>query len=157
MLRWLVNSTIKWWGTANIIGSSLWRKYMIYLYKPVESFSGLFHSECQYILFFPIMYVPGFFVFLQCQKVQNNWQIVLKRAEINILQAIFKSVFHHISAFLLPFLTLSSYWVRYQEIARWMKQEFICIPLLYSKFNDCRIRLLVLQRDHNFSFESSNI
>ena len=39
---------------------------------------------------------------LQYQKVKNNYQIVLKRAETNVVPIIFNGVLFHVRALLLP-------------------------------------------------------
>jgi len=47
-----------------------------------------FYWQCMYIM-----------IILQCQKVQNNCQILLKRAETDIVPTIFKGVLYHVHAY----------------------------------------------------------
>jgi hypothetical protein len=82
--------------------------------------------------------------FLQCQKIPINSQVILKRAETIVVIIIFKSV-------LLCYRYTNT--VSYHSLYMNMNQvpgdcylcfdankgKIICVPLLYSTFNDCRI------------------
>ena len=55
--------------------------------EPLPSFSDLFRIECKYIFYLPSMYVYN--VYLLLQKVQNNFQIVKKKAGTSVVLIIF--------------------------------------------------------------------
>ena len=119
-------SVVAWW--SNVF---LWRKhmektccklltnfitYIQYMYNMymfiVGKFLIIIYASCRNG---PVLqWVQIYFIFIhnvctlyivfiaQCQKLQNNWHIVLKRAEIRFVLIVFKGVLCHVGSYTVP-------------------------------------------------------
>jgi hypothetical protein len=89
-------------------------KYKIYLETGGKANIWRACLACFGTIFVSTMCV--FWVYYACQNVNNKSQILLKRAETTIIPTLFKGVLWHVRAILVPFLTVRSTCIRYQEI-----------------------------------------
>ena len=75
-------------------------------------------------------------IILQCPKY---YQILLKSTGTSMVSILFNVVLFTVSFILLPSLLLFVLQESGSLIRLFVKQTFICIPLLYIKYNECRI------------------
>ena len=126
---------------------SLWNKYTVY-HVHCRKIQNIFvrvlietdrkTSLCQAFLACFTVTVNKFYFYRQCQEAQYNWQILLKRTEASFIPVIFNSVFCHVSAILLSFVSIHFTWIKYQEIGicmytRQIKQQKIFVYLYFTE------------------------